>query len=145
MMKNLRLRFTPLPPPSRCRIPGRTRMIRRAGLLLAAIFSVATIHAATITVQSTGDGAANAANCPGAGCRLRDAIAAAVSGDTVTFAAPLFDTPQVIDINGQLLIAKNLTITGKGANLLTIRNVAAPSSTSRVFQSTPASPSSCRG
>src|SRR5262245_29801164 len=35
---------------------------------------------ATWTVQSTGDGAANAANCPGPGCRLRDALAAANDG-----------------------------------------------------------------
>ena len=33
--------------------------------------------AQVITVQSTGDGPANAANCPGANCRLRDALAAA--------------------------------------------------------------------
>ena len=71
-----------------------------------------------------------------ADCSLREAIAAAAPGDTVTFAAPLFDTPQVIDINSQLLITKNLTITGKGANLLTIRHAPASSSPSRVFQIT---------
>src|SRR6185503_14777140 len=41
--------------------------------------------ASTITVTSLGDGAANAANCPGASCRLRDAIAAAAAGDTIDF------------------------------------------------------------
>src|SRR5438132_2197551 len=41
---------------------------------------------ATITVTSLGDGAANAANCPHAtNCRLRDAIAKAVAGDTIDF------------------------------------------------------------
>jgi hypothetical protein len=47
-----------------------------------ALPAVQSTQAATITVQSTADGAANPANCPGAGCRLRDAIAAAVDGDS---------------------------------------------------------------
>ena len=34
---------------------------------------------ATITVRSLADGTANAANCPGANCRLRDAIAKALA------------------------------------------------------------------
>ena len=38
----------------------------------------APVMVSTITVTSTGDGAANAANCPGTNCRLRDAIAKAV-------------------------------------------------------------------
>ena len=109
-----------------CNYPMKTRsfiiiVAAFAGLALAA---VQPAHADTITVTNTNDAGAGS---------LRDAIAVAASGDTVTFAAPLFDTPQVIDINGQLEIAKNLTITGRGANLLTIRNVAAPSTTSRVF------------
>ena len=64
---------------------------------------------ATITVTSSGDGAANAANCPGANCRLRDAIAAAAAaGDTVSFNV----TGTITLTVGELGINKNLTIQG---------------------------------
>jgi hypothetical protein len=67
-------------------------------------------HAATITVQSNGDGVANPANCPGASCRLRDAIAAAAFGDTIDFSA----NHAIVLANGELVIGKNLTIDGTG-------------------------------
>src|SRR5262249_46792009 len=80
----------------------------------------------TIAVQSLGDGVANAANCPGAGCRLRDAIAkAAASGDTINFSV----TGVITLTNGELSIGKNLTITGPGANVLAVDGNAS----SRVF------------
>jgi CSLREA domain-containing protein len=83
------------------------------------------------TVNSTAD--AGSGGCTAAECTLREAIAAAQSDDLINF-SPLFDTPQIININEQLVINKNLTIAGKGANLLTIRNVAAANANSRVFQ-----------
>ena len=87
-------------------------------LLLAAMASVQSAHAATITVQSTGDGVANAGNCPGAGCRLRDALAAATDNDTINFAVT---TPATITLNsGQLFVDVVVTISGPGANLLTV-------------------------
>jgi uncharacterized repeat protein (TIGR01451 family) len=88
-------------------------------LLCAATFGLPTIHAATTyTVQDTGDGAANAANCPGSGCRLRDALAAVVDGDTIDFSVT---TPATITLtNGQLVVGNSITITGLGANLLTV-------------------------
>ncbi|MFL6530006.1 MAG: choice-of-anchor Q domain-containing protein [Chthoniobacterales bacterium] len=67
-------------------------------------------------MQSTADGAANAANCPGPGCRLRDALAAANSGDTINFSV----TGTITLNSGELSIARNLTITGPGAPSLTI-------------------------
>src|SRR6266550_2142551 len=67
--------------------------------------------ATTITVTSLGDGAANAANCPGVNCRLRDAIAKAASGDTITFSV----TGTITLTSGELVINKNLTINGPGA------------------------------
>lgn len=66
---------------------------------------------ATITVQSAADdGTVNAANCPGASCRLRDAIAMAASGDTINFGGDYTITLTV----GALTIDKNLTIDGAG-------------------------------
>src|SRR5262249_332844 len=70
----------------------------------------------TITVTSTGDGPDNAANCPGANCRLRDAIAKAVPGDTIDFAV----TGTITLTSGELFISKNLTIQGPGAGQLKI-------------------------
>jgi hypothetical protein len=64
---------------------------------------------------------------------LRDAIDNACPNSTITFARPLFDAPQTISTSIQLTIRKNLNIVGPGANLLTVRNVAPQSSTSRVF------------
>jgi hypothetical protein len=73
-------------------------------------------HASTIwTVESTEDGAANASNCPGVNCRLRDAIAASVSGDTVNFSVT-----GTITLGGPLVIGHNLSISGPGAGLLTV-------------------------
>jgi hypothetical protein len=81
-----------------------------AAIHLAAVDAAAAPEA-TITVQSAADtGVANAGNCPGTGCRLRDAIAAAASGDTLTFAGDY-----TINLAGsQLSISKNLTIDGAG-------------------------------
>ncbi len=85
----------------------------------------------TLTVTKAAD--TNDGDCSPSDCSLREAIAAAQSGNSIQFASPLFDTAQTISINGQLFIDKNLTINGRGANLLTVRNVAAASGTSRVF------------
>ncbi len=77
-------------------------------------------HAATITVQSSADGSAIPGNCPGGGCRLRDAIAAAnpAGGDTIDFNLTY---PATITLtSGELLITKSLTINGPDAISLTI-------------------------
>ena len=71
---------------------------------------------ATITVTSLADGAANAANCPGASCRLRDAIEKAVNGDTINFSV----TGTITLNSGALNITKNLIIQGPGAAQLTV-------------------------
>lgn len=84
----------------------------------------------TLTVTKTADTNDGVCN---ADCSLREAIAAAASGDTIQFASPLFDTAQTVQVNGQLTINKNLTINGRGANLTTVQNIAAASATSRVF------------
>ncbi len=78
--------------------------------------TLAAPRLATLVVNSLADGAANAANCPGAGCRLRDALAAAAAAsDTITFGVT-----GTITLASELTIDKNLTIQGPGASLLTI-------------------------
>jgi uncharacterized repeat protein (TIGR01451 family) len=71
----------------------------------------------------------NADSGPGS---LRQAIVNICSGGTIGF-----DMNQVISpislSSGQITIDKNLTIQGPGANLLTVQNAAAASTTSRVF------------
>ena len=89
-------------------------------LAFSLLMSTTTAHAfATIWyVKSTGDGVATPANCPGNGCRLRDAIAAAAPGDTILFNLP---APSIIALtNLELSIQKALTIQGPGSSQLTI-------------------------
>ncbi len=76
----------------------------------------------SLVVQNTADSGAGS---------LRQAILDACPGAIITFASPLFDSTQMITLtSGQLLINKNLTITGPGANLLSISG----NNASRVFQ-----------
>jgi hypothetical protein len=78
-------------------------------LLLAAMASVQSAHAATITVINTADSG------PGS---LRAALAAAVDGDTINFAVT---TPATITLtSGELVVNKSVTISGPGANLLSV-------------------------
>ena len=81
-------------------------------LVLLALFGLTapTAHAATLTVMSINDGVANASLCPGIGCRLRDAIAKANPGDTITFNF----SGTILLTQGQLAINKDLTIHGLG-------------------------------
>ncbi len=88
-------------------------------IILAFFFGLAVnINAATLTVTKiadTDDGVCNA------DCSLREAISAAGSGDLIVFSS-LFDSAQSIDLFlNELNVNKNVTIRGKGANLLTIR------------------------
>ena len=103
----------------------RRRFLR---LFLAAVssalfLSAMTAQAATLTVTSSGDS--------GAGT-LRQAIldASTSGGDTINFAISGVITLE----SGELAIAKNLTITGPGANVLTVRrNPAAGAPEFRIF------------
>lgn len=84
--------------------------------------AVTTADAATLIVNTTADNAAfTTCTTAAGGCPLRGAIAAAISGDTIIFDSTVFASAQIIKLSGtELDIGKNLTITGTGANLLTI-------------------------
>src|SRR5438309_9884638 len=75
----------------------------------------------TVTVTSANDAG------PGS---LRQAIADAASGDTIIF--DLAVPSQISLTSGELLIDKDLIITGPGATSLTIS--ASPSASSRIFE-----------
>ncbi len=79
-------------------------------------------------VADTNDGICDA------DCSLREAIAAASTGlgQQIVFATPFFDSPRTIFLSSELLINKNLAISGPGAHRLTISTA----NRSRVFRST---------
>lgn len=93
--------------------------IALAILLVNLFLPTHTARAATTwEVRSTGDGAAIPANCPGANCRLRDAVSAAAPGDTIQFHLPI---PSTITLtNGVISLGQDLTLSGLGSTKLTI-------------------------
>jgi CSLREA domain-containing protein len=90
----------------------------------------ASAQATTLTVNSTPDAGGT---CPGADCTLRQAIASAAStGDTINFGLPA--NSAITLSTGELLINKSLTISGPGANLLTVQRSSAPGTSAfRIF------------
>lgn len=86
--------------------------MKTSGLISMAIIlalPVGVAGAATITVTNT--------NEAGAGS-LREAIASAASGDTINFAAGV--TGAIVLTSGELVIYKDLTISGPGASKLAV-------------------------
>ncbi len=102
--------------PSRSHAPHVTRALRKAGLLIAALLSVSTIYAATITVSNTADSGAGS---------LRQAILDSADGDTIDFSV----TGVITLTSGELLVSHSITISGPGAAELAVNGNAA----SRVF------------
>lgn len=86
-------------------------------IFLAMCFFTISASAATLTVTKTAD--TNDGVCD-ADCSLREAIFAAVSGDTIEFST-LFNSNQTITLGGtELFINKSLSIVGTGADKLTV-------------------------
>ncbi len=81
---------------------------------------------AVTKVEDTDDGACNS------DCSLREAIAAATPGQQIVFATPFFDAPRTLFLDAELLVDKNLAISGPGAHRLTI----SAANRSRVFRVT---------
>jgi hypothetical protein len=92
-----------------------SRPRRLALLLVIAVLVPLAAQGMTFTVKSSAD---SGGTCPGATCTLRQAILTAGSGDTINFDSSL----TTIDLTtAELLINKNLTISGPGAASLKIR------------------------
>ena len=103
-----------------------------AGMLCAAsllIFGRSAQAATVLTVTINSDGPSDA--CDG-NCSLRDALAAAVSGDTIVF-DPSLAGQTIVLTNGEMEIDKSITIDGSGAPGLTIDG----DQMSRIFWITP--------
>jgi len=83
--------------------------------LISAAVMTLSANAATIAVTSTADAGGT---CPGPSCTLRQAIATAATGDTISFSLPANSTISLT--SDQLVIDKSMTINGPGAKLLTV-------------------------
>lgn len=85
--------------------------------VLIFICSPANLNGATLVVTGITDTTDGTCDM---NCSLRDAVNAANDGDTITFGTQ-FNTPTTITLlQGQIVIAKSLTIAGPGSNTLTI-------------------------
>ena len=86
----------------------KPRILFPITLLCAAIANVQMVHAATITVINTNDSGAGS---------LRQALADANNGDTIDFSV----TGTVKLTSGQLVVGSSVTVSGPGANQLTVQ------------------------
>ena len=95
-------------------------------LICAAVIGIASANAATLIVTTAADSGAGS---------LRQALADAHNGDTIQFDAAL--NGQTINLtSGELVIDKNITISGPGSNLLTVSR-ASTAANFRIFHVTP--------
>lgn len=95
-----------------------------AGATLQILPRLATL--AVTKLADTNDGVCDS------DCSLREAIAAATPGQEVVFATPFFDAPRTIFLNAELVVDRNLAISGPGAHRLTV----SATNRSRVFRVT---------
>jgi len=91
---------------------------------LLAVTPAAPAHASTLTVDTLTDEADG--SCIDGDCSLRDAVAAAINNDTITFSVNGTLTLTL----GQISINKDITIQGPGANKMTVSG----NDASRVFR-----------
>jgi len=111
---------------------GGAALAAGGGAAALALFAGPASSAVTLTVTTTDDGVAQASDCttPVANsCSLRDALAAAADGDTITFSLPATSTITMDATQGQMVISAGVTITGSGRDDLTVDGLSA----TRVF------------
>jgi len=89
-------------------LPIKPRILLLFTLLCAVVASLQTVRAATITVINTNDSSSGS---------LRQALADANDGDTIDFSV----TGTITLTTGQLVAGKSVTISGPGANQLTVQ------------------------
>src|SRR4051812_33065977 len=94
---------------------GHRNWLVAFGLALLALPADAT----ALTVTSTADAGGT---CPGSNCTLRQAIATVAGGEPIDFALP--PKSAITLTTAELSIATNLTITGPGADQLTVQRSA---------------------
>ena len=87
----------------------RTQSLTRLCVGLAAFLIAASNVLAAVVTNTANSGAGS----------LRDTLAAAASGETITFSLVL---PATIALSSELPITRSVTINGPGANYLTISN-----------------------
>lgn len=97
---------------------ARRIILTFAFAVIVLLIAPGAARAATLSVTNTNDGGAGS---------LRQAIADAAPGDTITFAPDVRGT--ITLTSGQLQISKSLTISGPGANVLSVSG----NNASRVF------------
>lgn len=96
-------------------------------LVLAAVLAAGPVTGAA--AQTLWTVTSNADSGPGS---LRDTVAGATPGDTIRFDMARVISPIALS-SGQIVLDKDVTIEGPGANLLAIRNTAPLGTTSRVL------------
>jgi hypothetical protein len=97
----------------------KPRILLLFTLLCAAVASVQSVHAVTITVMNTADSGMGS---------LREALADANDGDTIDFGAAVTGT--ITLSSGQLVVNDSITISGPGAGVLAVNG----NGTFRVFE-----------
>src|SRR5437763_592412 len=108
------------------RTHGRRLALASFAVLVALAGSAGLAHAGTIYPTNTGDvgtgsGTCSYANPPsGTGCSLRQALAFATAGDTISLRAPAPPGPYKLS-QAELNINKDLTLAGAGAGATTIK------------------------
>jgi Right handed beta helix region len=102
---------------------------------LRLLFLEGRVAPAIYTVTALGDANTGTGNAGD----IRYCLGNAGNGDVINFDATLFASPQTINVNSQLVVANNVTISGPGFNgagvaLATLKNIAAASATSRLLE-----------
>ena len=106
---------------------NRTSILRLTAIFLLTL--AVTAPAATITVNSAADAGGT---CPGTNCTLRQATKRRRGSDTIAFSPP--SKSAVSLTSGELLVNKNLTIIGPGADLLSVQRDASASTNFLIFE-----------